>query len=76
VPRDLQSVLDAVLDGVLVLDMDGRVERVNTEACRILETSAETSAGAPIEKLVGSQHPLAGRPSRTSSAWSAGSTLI
>jgi two-component system nitrogen regulation sensor histidine kinase GlnL len=60
VPRDLQSVLDAVLDGVLVLDTEGRVERVNTEACRILETSAETSAGTPIEKLVGSQHPLAG----------------
>jgi two-component system nitrogen regulation sensor histidine kinase GlnL len=59
VPRDLQSVLDAVLDGVLVLDTEGRVERVNTEACRILETSAETSAGTPIEKLVGSRHPLA-----------------
>jgi two-component system nitrogen regulation sensor histidine kinase GlnL len=60
VPRDLQSVLDAVLDGVLVLDAGGRVERVNAEACRILETSAESSAGTAIEKLVGEWHPLAG----------------
>ena len=50
-PRDLHSVLDAVLDGVVVLDAEGRVESVNSEACRILETSAESCAGAPIEIL-------------------------
>jgi len=59
VPRDLQSVLDAVLDGVVVLDAAGRVESVNSEACRILETSTESCAGTPIEKLVGDWHPLA-----------------
>jgi two-component system nitrogen regulation sensor histidine kinase GlnL len=52
-------VLDAVLDGVVVLDAAGRVESVNSEACRILETSTESCAGSPIEKLVGGWHPVA-----------------
>ncbi len=38
--RDLRSILDAVFDGVIVLDEDARVEIVNGEACRILEQSA------------------------------------
>ena len=33
--RDLYSVLDALLDGVILLDSDGHVVLVNAEACRI-----------------------------------------
>jgi two-component system nitrogen regulation sensor histidine kinase GlnL len=56
---DPKGVLDAVPDGVVVLDDAGRVELSNAEACRILGTSAEASLGQPIEKLVGASHPIA-----------------
>lgn len=58
-PRDLQLVLDALLDGVVVLDREGRVERVNAEACRILGTSPESVLGLPVERLLGPAHGLA-----------------
>ncbi|HVP29516.1 MAG TPA: ATP-binding protein [Myxococcota bacterium] len=58
-PLDLQRVLDAVLDGVAVLDLGGRLERVNAEACRILESSPEALAGQPVERLLGPEHAVA-----------------
>jgi two-component system nitrogen regulation sensor histidine kinase GlnL len=57
--RDLGHVLDALLDGVIVLDPRGRVERLNAEACRILEGSAETLSGQPVERLLGPGHGVA-----------------
>ena len=58
-PRDLTGVLEAVLAGVVVVDSDGRVEFVNSAACRILEMSAESARGAPVENLLGPGHALA-----------------
>jgi len=58
-PVDLQRVLDAVLDGVIVVDREGCVEQVNAEACRILETSPEAIAGEPIERVLGREHAMA-----------------
>jgi len=52
VARELQSVLDAVLDGILLIDRDGCVEDVNTEACRIFGVSAESIRGISIDKLI------------------------
>ena len=49
--RDLEDVLEAVLDGVVVVDREGQVEFVNGEACRMLETSAEFAAGQPIARV-------------------------
>jgi two-component system nitrogen regulation sensor histidine kinase GlnL len=49
--RDLKDVLEAVLDGVVVVDREGRVEFVNGEACRMLETSAEFAAGLPLARV-------------------------
>lgn len=57
--RDLSGVLDAVLAGIVVLDEKGRVELVNSVACRLLETSAETATGRPVESLLGSDHAIA-----------------
>lgn len=57
--RDLQSVLDAVLEGILVLDEKGVLERLNSEACRILETSTEFAQGSKLEALLGADHPVA-----------------
>ncbi len=57
--RELQHVLDAFLDGLVVLDANGCVERLNSEACRILETSGEAVARQPVERLLGDEHALA-----------------
>ncbi len=57
--RDLSGVLDAVLAGVVVLDADGVVELVNSAGCRILESSANSVRGLPVERLLGKNHPLA-----------------
>jgi PAS domain-containing protein len=51
--RDLRDVLEAVLDGVVVVDCEGRIEFVNGEACRMLETSAEFAAGLPLARVAG-----------------------
>ena len=48
----LQDVLEALVDGVIVLDRTGRVREVNNEAARILEISAEALSGAPLEDLL------------------------
>jgi two-component system nitrogen regulation sensor histidine kinase GlnL len=52
-PRDLSHILDALLDGIVVLDAEGRVELLNAEACRVLETSTEAVAGRPVEQVTG-----------------------
>jgi two-component system nitrogen regulation sensor histidine kinase GlnL len=59
VGRDLVTVLDAVLDGVVVLDARATVEEVNAEACRILESSAEALRGRFVEGLLGGEHAVA-----------------
>jgi len=51
--REIPQILDALLDGVVVIDAEGRVERLNAEACRILETSTEAIAGRTIEQVAG-----------------------
>lgn len=56
--RDLQHVLDALLDGVVVIDLQGRVESVNPEASRILETSPDASCGRPPGRVLGEAHPV------------------
>ncbi len=52
-PRDLRNVLDAVLDGIVVVGSDERVEQMNAEASRILGVSSEGGAGRPLERLPG-----------------------
>jgi len=59
VARDLSGVLEAVLAGVVVLDALGRVELINTAACRFLETSEENARGLPVERLQGAGHAVA-----------------
>jgi len=56
VGRDLSGVLEAVNAGVLVLDVEGRVELVNSVACAILETSSEAALNQPVAELFGSRH--------------------
>jgi two-component system nitrogen regulation sensor histidine kinase GlnL len=59
VARDLQSILDAHLDGVILVDAGGVVESVNPEACRVLELSAELLRKRPVEEILGADHAVA-----------------
>jgi two-component system nitrogen regulation sensor histidine kinase GlnL len=59
VARDLESMLDAMLDGVVLLNARGEVESLNSEACRILETSSDGAMGRPIEDLLGEDQSIA-----------------
>jgi len=57
--RNPERLLDAMLDGVVLLDADGKIEFLNPEACRILETSLQTALGLPIEGVIGGEHSIA-----------------
>jgi two-component system nitrogen regulation sensor histidine kinase GlnL len=61
--RNLGRVLDAVLDGVVVIDAKGCVEQLNAEACRILGTSNGAVAGRAVERIGAA--PALARPVRT-----------
>ena len=56
---NLHRMLDAVLDGVIVVDGSGRISLVNAEACRILETSAEQAVGEDFGVAFGARHAVA-----------------
>jgi two-component system nitrogen regulation sensor histidine kinase GlnL len=51
--HDLRGVLDALLDGLLVLDAGLRIEWINAEACRVLEVSSELAQGESLERVAG-----------------------
>jgi two-component system nitrogen regulation sensor histidine kinase GlnL len=51
--RSLAHVIDALMSGVVVVDADGVVREMNGEACRILETSAESARRQPVEAALG-----------------------
>jgi two-component system nitrogen regulation sensor histidine kinase GlnL len=53
--RDLPRVLDALLDGVVVVDDEGCVRQLNAEACRILGTSSEAVFGRAVERMPGGE---------------------
>ncbi|HEY8121440.1 MAG TPA: ATP-binding protein [Myxococcota bacterium] len=57
--RDLTDVLEAILAGVVVVGPAGRVEELNSVACRLLGRSRETSLGCAIDELVPPGHEIA-----------------
>ncbi|MAJ58552.1 MAG: hypothetical protein CBC48_00625 [bacterium TMED88] len=57
--NELQRVLDAVPDGLIVVCPEGTVRRINDEACRVLESSPETCRNRPLADLVGPKHSMA-----------------
>ncbi len=56
--QELQRILDAVLAGVIVLAPAGAVQRINAEACRIIETSLQMAPGRSLATLLHERHPL------------------
>jgi two-component system nitrogen regulation sensor histidine kinase GlnL len=57
--RAIGEVLEAILAGVVVADREGRIEQLNSVACRMLEHSSESVRGRPVEELVNAQHAVA-----------------
>ncbi|MDG2050651.1 MAG: histidine kinase dimerization/phospho-acceptor domain-containing protein, partial [Myxococcota bacterium] len=55
---ELQRILDAVLDGLIVVCPEGVIRRINDEACRVLESSPETCLDRPLADLAGLNHPI------------------
>ncbi|MDX1650706.1 MAG: histidine kinase dimerization/phospho-acceptor domain-containing protein, partial [Myxococcota bacterium] len=58
-PRDLGDVLEAILAGVLIVDRFGRIEELNSTACRMLEHSPEAVRGTSVDALLEPDHPVA-----------------
>jgi two-component system nitrogen regulation sensor histidine kinase GlnL len=57
--RDLADVLEAILAGVVVVGPAGRVEELNSVACRLFGRSREAALGCAIEELVPPGHAAA-----------------
>ena len=57
-PSELQRILDAITDGLMVVSPSGIIDRVNDEACRVLENSPETTIGRPLSEITGVNHPI------------------
>lgn len=56
---DQRKLLDALMDGVVVVDEWGIVRQFNDASCRILEISSEAVVGRPVEELHGADHLIA-----------------
>jgi len=57
--KDRQNILDALPDGVVVVDAEGIVDWANGEACRVLGRSAEVLSGVELGEVLGPDHPVA-----------------
>jgi len=55
---NLQGIIDALLEGVVILDADDRIEFSNGEARRLLDTAAEANGGKRLTDALGPDHPL------------------
>lgn len=56
-PRSAE-ILDAIIGGVVVVDPSGRVEDLNAEASRLLETSGQGIEGKTLADLLGRDHEV------------------
>ena len=57
-PVDLKQIVEALPDGIVVLGSTGQVVEINSEACRILECSAESILGRGLNEVLDSDHPV------------------
>lgn len=48
----LESVIESMTDGLLVIGLDGRIERCNSSAGRMLQHASHSVEGAPLTRIV------------------------
>jgi two-component system nitrogen regulation sensor histidine kinase GlnL len=56
--HDLQGIFDSLLEGVVVLDDEGRIDVLNSEAARLLDSLTEIRPGDRLATVLGSEHPI------------------
>jgi len=56
----LSVTLDAIADAVIAIDGDGKVERINQEAARLLGTSNDEALGESLGAVLRLKHPKTG----------------
>lgn len=56
--HDLQEIFESLLEGVVVLDGEGRVDLLNSEAARLFDSLNEIRTGDRLIAMLGSDHPL------------------
>lgn len=62
---ELHDILEALVEGVVVLGRDAEIRSANTQACRILDCSIENARGLSVEEALGKNHPVVERIRRT-----------
>ena len=65
---DPHDILEALLEGVVVLGRDAEIRIATTQACRILDCSIENARGLRVEEALGADHPVVERVRRTLSS--------
>lgn len=65
---DPHDILEALVEGVVVLGRDAEIRSATTQACRILECSIENARGLRVEDALGTDHPVVERIRRTLSS--------
>jgi two-component system nitrogen regulation sensor histidine kinase GlnL len=56
--HDLQEIFDSLLEGVVILDGEGRAELLNSEAARLFDSLNQIRPGDRLVVALGSDHPL------------------
>ena len=56
--RDLSTIVESAADGILGLDMDGRIRTANSAAARLLGRPAAELTGQPVTSVLGPALPL------------------
>jgi two-component system nitrogen regulation sensor histidine kinase GlnL len=56
--HDLQGIFDALHEGVVLLDADGRIELLNPEAARLFAAPKDLLPGRVFAAAVGPRHPV------------------
>lgn len=56
--RDIQAVLDAATEGIIAIDIDGKITQLNTAAEDILGLRAEDVLGMPLGQVLTADFPL------------------
>lgn len=53
--EDLEAILDSLVEGIVTLDVEGRILGINRAACEILEVDRDGALGANCCDMMGSQ---------------------
>lgn len=56
--KDVQRILDAMMQGVVIISPEGKIRLINHEACRILEAPSEGGTSKDLAALLPAHHRL------------------